>query len=58
MVVYRSGYATGSSVLQSLESAKKIVGNPVQHAVSITKVRRHIGRNHTFCGFSIYKISR
>ena len=32
----RSGNETGSSVLQSLESGEKMVGNPVQQAVALS----------------------
>ena len=32
----RCGYETGSSVLQSLESSEKMVGNPVQQAVALS----------------------
>ena len=35
-----SGYEPGSSVLHSLESGEKMVGNAVQQAVSIVKARR------------------
>ena len=58
MIVFlRSGYETGSSVLHSLESSDRMVGNAVQQAVSIFKARRHIGINHTFYGFPVKQIS-
>ena len=40
-----------NSVLHSLESSEKMVGNAVQQAVSICKARRHVGMNYNLCGF-------
>ena len=58
MVVFpRFGYEPGSSVLYSLEFCKKVVGNAVQQAVSVVKVRRNVRMNHDFCCFPIEKVS-
>ena len=43
MVLYlRAGYEPGSSVLNTLESGEKMIGNAVQLSLSIVKARCHV----------------
>ena len=58
MVVFpRFGYEPGSSVLYYLEFGKKVVGNAVQHAISVVKARRNVRMNQNLCCFPIEKVS-
>ena len=51
-----SCYEPGSSILHSLESGDKMVGNAVQQADSNVKTRRNVGMNHTFGSFPVKQI--